>query len=101
MAKKFILVKLSEVTKVQMPQIDWNLRILCRNDSSEPLSQPWKSRGRGKCAGTGYQSFAANLAKFNDLGKILFGVSSEQFDDISGVVETLQKNKAYWQKCIQ
>ena len=100
MSKEFILVKPSEFVEVNRPPVDWNLCILCQNTSPESLVQPWKGRGRGKseAKGTSYQSFAARLAKCKELSKVPFNVVPEQFDDGSGIEETLQKNKSQWHK---
>ena len=100
MSKEFRLVKPSEFVEVNRPPVDWNLCILCQNTSPESLVQPWKGRGRGKieAKGTSYQSFAARLAKCKELSKVPFNVVPEQFDDGSGIEETLQKNKSQWHK---
>ena len=96
MSKEFRIVKSDELLEVQRSEIDWSLCILCQKSSSEPLSQPWKGRGRGKCAakGTGYHSFAINLVKFNEIGKVLLNVSPDQLNNGSGIEETLQEKKA-------
>jgi len=100
MSKEFRLVKPGEFAEFKRPPVDWNLCILCQKASSESLTQPWKGRGRGKseAKGTSYQSFATNLGKFKELGKVPLNVVPEQFDDGSGIEETLQTNKAMWHK---
>ena len=102
-SKEFQFVKAGEVADVQRQPIDWKVRILCQKETSEPLAQPWKGRGCGKSEGkgTGYQSFASSLAKFKDLGNIPLNVCPNQFDDGSGLEETLQRNHANWHKTCQ
>ena len=100
MSKLFRLVKPGELAEVKRPPLDWTLCILCQEKSSEYLTQPWKGRGRGnhEAKGTSYQSFATNLLKFKELGKVPLNVVPEQLDDGSGIEETLQTNKAMWHK---
>ena len=101
MSKEFQFVKAGKIADVQRHPIDWKVCILCQKETSEPLLQPWKRRGRGKSEGkgTGYQSFASNLAKFKDLGNIPLNVCPNQFDDGPGLEETLQRNHANWGTC--
>jgi hypothetical protein len=100
MSKEFRLVKRDEFAEVKHPPMDWNLCILCQKSSSESLIQPWKGRGRGKSEvkATGYQSFATILGKFQDQDKVPMNVVPGQFDDGSGIEETLQKNKSKWHR---
>ena len=98
MSTKFKLIKHSD--PVERASINWTLCMLCQRKTSESLSQPWRGRGRGNSSavGTGYQTFAVSIGKFNELGKIPLNVYPDQYNDGSGIEETLLKNKAAWHK---
>jgi len=100
MAKTFKLVDTTLSTPLsssQQPAVtNWELCMICQEDTEEPLTCPSKSKR--KDVGSGYSSLADNLIKFNQLGQLPFTLG--RLDDGSGIEMTMKNNSAqYHQSC--
>ncbi len=61
---------------------NWNLCVICQEDSVESLICPLQSRR--KDVRKGYQSLAENLAKFDALGKLPRSLQLSRIDEGQG-----------------
>ena len=101
MSKSFQLVGLEcpvPSTSTHTTQTNWKLCIICQEDKSESLTSPSKSKR--KDSGSGYSSFAANLSRFSELGKLPGTLQLERLNEGCGIEAAMVTNNAlYHQAC--
>ena len=83
-------------TSHQPVEINWELSVLCQQETSESLVCPLLSKR--KDIGKGYHSLAENLAKFDELGKLPRNLQLSRIDEGQGIEEALITNEAKWHK---
>ena len=86
-------------TSQHSADINWELCVLCQEQTAESLISPLQSKIRD--VGKGYQSLAENLIKFNELNKLSKTLQSrldKMNDDGKGIEAALVTNKAKWHK---
>ena len=76
--------------------VDWEMCILCRKLSIEPLVCPAISKR--KDTGAGYLSLASNLSQLHELQENPLDFDINEIDDGSSIASTLTINKACWHK---
>ena len=97
MAKKFQLVDTFEQrTPTTPPETNWKLCLLCQEETTESLVCPVLSKHRDP--GSGYTTMAANLVKFDELGKLPRTVQLQRLDEGQGVEATMVAHQAKWHK---
>ena len=95
MAKKFQLVDTFEQrTPTTPPETNWKLCLVFHEDTTESLVCPVLSKCRDP--GTGYTTMAANLVKFDELGKLSRTVQLQRLDEGQGVEATMVAHQAKW-----
>ena len=97
MAKKFQLVDTFERRTPTTPtETNWKLCLVCQEETSESLVCPVLSKRRDP--GSGYTTMAANLVKFDELGKLPRTVQLQRLDEGQGVEATMVAHQAKWHK---
>ena len=97
MAKKFQLVDTFEQrTPTTPPETNWKLCLVCQEETTESLLCPVLSKRRDP--GSGYTTMAANLVKFDELGKLPRTVQLQRLDEGQGVEATMVAHQAKWHK---
>ena len=97
MAKKFQLVDTFEQrTPTTPPETNWKLCLVCQEETTESLVCPVLSKRRDP--GSGYTTMAANLVKFDELGKLPRTVQLQRLDEGQGVEATMVAHQAKWHK---
>ena len=97
MAKKFQLVDTFEQrTPTTPPETNWQLCLVCQEETTESLVCPVLSKCRDP--GSGYTTMAANLVKFDELGKLPRTVQLQRLDEGQGVEATMVAHQAKWHK---
>ena len=97
MAKKFQLVDTFERrTPTTTTETNWKLCLVCQEETSESLVCPVLSKRRDP--GSGYTTMAANLVKFDELGKLPRTVQLQRLDEGQGVEATMVAHQAKWHK---
>ena len=97
MAKKFQLVDTFEQrTPTTPPETNWKLCLVCQEETTESLVCPVLSKRRDP--GSGYTTMAANLVKFDELGKLPRTVQLQRLDEGQGVDATMVAHQAKWHK---
>ena len=98
MAKKFQLVDTFEQrTPTTPPETNWKLCLVCQEETTtESLVCPVLSKRRDP--GSGYTTMAANLVKFDELGKLPRTVQLKRLDEGQGVEATMVAHQAKWHK---
>ena len=97
MAKKFQLVDTFEQrTPTAPPETNWKLCLVCQEETTESLVCPVLSKRRDP--GSGYTTMAANLVKFDKLGKLPRTVQLQRLDEGQGVEATMVAHQAKWHK---
>ena len=76
--------------------VNWELCVVCQQQTKESLQCPAKSKRRDY--GAGYISFARNVKIFQHLKLLPSSFNIDCIDDGSGMEETLLKRKASWHK---
>ena len=95
MANKFQLVDTFEQrTPTTPPETNWKLCLVCQEETTESLVCPVLSKRRDP--GSGYTKMAANLVKFDELGKLPRTVQLQRLDE--GVEATMVAHQAKWHK---
>lgn len=99
-SKKFELKgdTLKASTSQSTTTIDWDLCVICQQNTSESLISPLQSKR--KSVGKGYHSLAENLMKFKELGNLPKTLQSQldTIDEGQGIETALVTNKAKWHK---
>ena len=75
---------------------DWNLCILCQNDTGEVLVCP--SNTKRQNSGAGYSSLADNRLSFKELGSLPTCLNLNQIDEGHGLCNALSNHEAKWHK---
>ena len=97
MAKKFQLVDTFEQrTPTTPPETNWKLYLVCQEETTESLVCPVLSKRRDP--GSGYTTMAANLVKFDELGKLSRTVQLQRLYEGQGVEATTVAHQAKWHK---
>ena len=97
MAKKFQLVDTFEQrTHTTPPETNWKLCLVCQEETAESLVCPVLSKRRDP--GSEYTTMAANLVKFDELGKLPRTVQLQRLDEGQGVEATMVAHQAKWHK---
>ena len=97
MANKFKLVDTFEQrTPTTPPETNWKLCLVCQEETTESLVCPVLSKRRDP--GSGYTTMAANLVKFDELGKLPRTVQLQRLDEGQGVEATIVVHQAKWHK---
>ena len=97
MAKQCKLVDVTKpVTSKQQTPLDWELCVLCQEETAEPLQCPAASKRPD--AGAGYVSLASNLPKFSELGELPQHVDLRRLDEGQGILAALTHHQAKWHK---
>ena len=92
-AKKFQLVDTFEQrTPTTPPETNWKLCLVCQEETTESLVCPVLSKCRDP--GSGYTTMAANLVKFDELGKLPITVQLQRLDEGQGVEATMVAHQA-------
>lgn len=93
MSKQYKLVDVTmPVPTKQLPPLDWELCVLCQDDTPEPLQCPASSKRTD--TGAGYKSLTANLVQFNELGEFAQCVDLRRLDEGQGILATLTVHRA-------
>ena len=69
-------------TSQEPADTNWNLCVLCQQETAEALTSPLQSKR--KDVGKGYQTLAENLIKFNELGKLPLNLQLDKIDEGQG-----------------
>ena len=97
MANKFQLVDTFEQrTPTTPPETNWKLCLVFQEETTESLVCPVLSKCRDP--GSGYTTMAANLVKFDELGKLPRTVQLQRLDEGQGVEATMVAHQAKWHK---
>ena len=97
MAKKFQLVDTFEQrTPTTPPETNWKLCLVFQEETTASLVCPVLSKCRDP--GSGYTTMAANLVKFDELGKLPRTVQLQRLDEGQGVEATMVAHQAKWHK---
>ena len=97
MAKKFQLVDTFEQrTPTTPPETNWKLCLVCQEETTESLVCPVLSKRRDP--GSGYTAMAANMIKFDELGKLPITVQLQRLEEGQGVEATMIAHQAKWYK---
>ena len=97
MAKKFQLVDTFEQrTPTTPPETNWKLCLVCQELTTESLVCPVLSKCRDP--GSGYTTMAANLVRFDELGKLPITVQLHRLDEGQSVEATMVAHQDKWHK---
>ena len=95
MSKRFKLVDATVAsTSQQAAHTNWELCVICQEQTTESLTSPAHSKRQD--IGRGYKSLAANLVKFNELGKLPRTLQLERIDEGQGIEAAMVANEAKW-----
>ena len=83
-------------TPTTPPETNWKLCLVCQEETTESLVCPVLSKRRDP--GSGYTTMAANLVKFDELGKLPRTVQLQRLDEGQGVEATMVAHQAKWHK---
>lgn len=95
MAKRHVLVDAASSAPKRTAIINWDLCVLCQEDTDRALQCPYAAKGK---PGIGYKSLADHLTSFNELGHMPMNVDIEQLNDGDGIEATLVRHHASWHK---
>ena len=79
-------------TSQQAAHTNWELCVICQEQTTESLTSPAHSKRQD--IGRGYKSLAANLVKFNELGKLPRTLQLERIDEGQGIEAAMVANEA-------
>ncbi len=97
MAKRHILVDTPSAKRQKAARTtNWELCILCQEDTGAALECPINSRRAP--IGSGYVSLATHLTKFSELGQVPMNIDIARLDDGDGIEATLMRHSAQWHK---
>jgi hypothetical protein len=94
-ASNGILVDATSSAPKRLTITNWELCVLCQEDTGTALQHPYAAKGK---AGIGYKSIADHLTSFNELGHMPMNVDIEQLNDGDGIDATLMRHQADWHK---
>ena len=95
MSRRFKLVDATVAsTSQQAAHTNWELCVICQEQTTESLTSPAHSKRQD--IGRGYKSLAANLVKFNELGKLPRTLQLERIDEGQGIEAAMVANEAKW-----
>ncbi|XP_076031372.1 uncharacterized protein LOC143019540 isoform X1 [Oratosquilla oratoria] len=81
------------------PTTNWNLCIICQDDTKETLTRPLQSKR--KDVGSGYSSLAENLIRFNELKELPCTLQLHRLDEGHGIEAAMVANSAVYHKTCQ
>ena len=96
MAKRHVLVDVVTPTSKKHCVINWELCVLCQEDTKATLECPAKSTKAP--IGSGYKSLAEHLIQFQSIGHMPMDIDIETLDDGDGIDATMMRHKASWHK---
>ena len=77
---------------------NWNLCILCQEDTTAALECSAKSKRTVTVVGSGYKSLAKHLIQFQSLGYMPMAIDVRRIDDRDRFEETMMRHQASWYK---
>ena len=90
MAKKYTLIDTS-VPRPKKPYIaNWNLFVLCQEDTTATLEYPAKAKRT--VVGSGYKSLAKHLIQFQSLRHMPMAIDVRRIDDGDGFEATMMRH---------
>ena len=93
--KRFKLVDTTVAsTSQQAVQTNWELCVICQEQTTESLTSPAHSERQD--TGRGYKSLADNLVKLNELGELPRTLQLDRIDEGQGIEAALVANEAKW-----
>lgn len=96
-AKHHILVDTPSAKRQKAARnTNWELCILCQEDTGAALQCPINSRKAP--IGSGYVSLATYLTTFSELGQVPMNIDIARLDDGDGIEATLMRHSAQWHK---
>ena len=85
-------------TSSHPPTTNWNLCIICQDDTKETLTRP--SQSKRTDVGSGYSSLAENLIRFNELKELPCTLQLHRLDEGHGIEAAMVANSAgYHETC--
>ena len=78
------------------PHLDWDLCILCQNDTGESL--PCPNAPKRADVEAGYESLADSLVQFQEIGALPLSVCISELDEGNGIADALCQLSANWHK---
>jgi hypothetical protein len=89
-------------SRAQCPQApavtNWQLCVICQQDTAENLVDPGKGMYRGSGKGCGYKLLAENILEFHKINCLSEDINIVRLDSGEGIEVTLKSNKAVWHK---
>ena len=99
MAKRMKLVDQSQSLVEKEKVVNWELCLICQEQTSESVQHPSKRKGeKGESALAGYKTLTENLLEFHALGLLPKTINIDILDEGNGIEAALITHNACWHR---